>query len=95
MPIDLGRAADGGGHHLAVDDDQPQVVAGGALLDQHVGVLLAGPVQGGVEFLAAVDADGDALALLAAGRLDDDVADLGEERVVARRRRWPAGPWAP
>ena len=79
---DLRGPAQRGGHHLVVDHDQAQVVARGALLDQHVGMLLTGPGQRRVELLGIVDADGDALALLAAGRLDHDVADLGEERVV-------------
>ena len=79
---DLGGHAQRGGHHLAVDHHQPQIVAGRALLDQHLGVLFAGPGQRGVQLLGSVDADGDALALLAAGGLDDDVADLVEERVV-------------
>ena len=79
---DLGGHAQRGGHHLAVDHHQPQIVAGRALLDQHLGVLFAGPGQRRVQLVGAVDADGDALALFAAGRLDDDVADLVEERVV-------------
>ena len=78
----LGGHAQRGGDDLAVDDHQPQVVARRALLDEHLGMLLAGPRQRRVEFVGTVDADRDALALLAAGRLDHDVADLGEERVV-------------
>ena len=35
-----------GGHHLVVDHDQPEVVARRTLLDENVGMLLAGPRQG-------------------------------------------------
>ena len=41
-----------GSDDLAVDHHQPQVVAGRALLDEHVGMLFAGPGQRRVEFVA-------------------------------------------
>ena len=81
-PEDLGRLAQRRSDDLAVDHHQAQVVARRSLLDQNARMLFAGTSQRSVEFRRTVHADGDALALFAAGRLDHDVADLVEERVV-------------
>ena len=76
---DLRRYPQRGGDDLAVDDHQPQIVTRRTLLDQHLGVLLAGARQRRIEFLIAVHPDGDALALLSPRRLHHDVAYLGRK----------------
>src|SRR5829696_9345309 len=78
-----GGAAHGGGHDLVVDDDDTQVLAGDTLLEQHGGAEGAGERNRPVEVVVVGDAHGDALALLATGGLDHDVAHLGKERMVA------------
>ena len=68
---DQRRLAAGGGHELVAHHEQAVVVAGEVFFDHDVAVLgrfLPGQLKVG----AAADADGDAFALVAALRLDDD-----------------------
>ena len=85
---DAGRA-DRRGDDLVADDDDAQVLAGDELLEQHVGAVLAGQPDRALQRRLVGDADGDALALLAAGRLHDELADLG-----AGTRASPSSPVA-
>ena len=76
---DLGGTADRGGDHLAVDHDDPEVVALDELLDQHVGAEQQGVGDGALETGVVADPHRDAAALLAPGRLDHHLADLPQQ----------------
>ena len=68
---DLGRLAAGGGHHPIAHDQQPIVVAGGELLDQHRLAFLPRRFVGRDDLLAGGEIGGHAAALVAVLRLDD------------------------
>jgi hypothetical protein len=62
----------GDGHHLAVHDEDPVVVAGEELLDDHVAAVLRLALrlaEAEAELLLILDADGDAAAVIAVERL--------------------------
>ena len=76
----LRRIASGGRHHAVAHHQQPVVAAGQEALDHHVADLCRGAV-GDLQVFAIHDVDGDALALVAVLRLDDDrQADLQRDR---------------
>src|SRR5699024_2686175 len=86
---DAGRAADGGGDELLVDDDQAQILALEVALEDDLVRDPARALDGGLDLVPRGEADRDALALLAAHGLDDDAAMFRQEgrarlRIAAR-----------
>src|SRR5690606_29720613 len=76
---DAGRPAYCGGNQAKIDDHQAQVLAIKTGFDQDPVADLAGGGNGAPEVLHGLDADGNALALLAPGRLDHHPAMACEE----------------
>ncbi len=69
---DVGRLAQGGGDETVADDQQTIIGAGNERLDEDAGAFLAGGVVGADDLLARAQVGGDAAAVIAVLRLDDD-----------------------
>ncbi len=75
----------GGGDHRAIDDNNAQVVAGDKFLDQHLIADQPRLLDGARDFVLGCEIDEDAAALLAARRLDHDMAMPLQKRRRFRR----------
>ena len=68
----MSRLAQGGGDEPAADDQEPIIVAGDVRLDKDAGAFLARGGVGVDHLLARAQIGGDAAAVIAVLRLDDD-----------------------